>query len=224
MFKICPEINSTSRNLTPVFIIFFIGALSMILLSGCATFNGTRFEHVLGSRQNLIKLGHDIAEDLERQAYPPLTPMHPDQPILMTTYVNNNNLNETSHFSMVLQEHITSRFVQMGYTVREIKLGKSLQINPTLGEKILSRQLKDIEPSQQAQAISVGTYSLTNSRIYLSARLVNPENGNIISSSDYVMNLNDERMAMLGVRHQATATMDPVDEPPQSILNKLLYW
>jgi hypothetical protein len=201
-------------------VLVFIFSLS---LASCASFNGTRFEGLLGTHHNLIDLAYSIAEDLESQAYPPLTPRNPDQPILTTTFVSNNNLDETSKFSRILQEHLTSRFVQMGYTVREIKLRNNLQIEPGHGEKILSRRLQDIQPSQKAQAVSVGTYSLTNDAIYISARLINPENANIISSNDYIIALNKNTLAMFGARVNSQETIYPIEEPQQSFMTRILY-
>ena len=194
-----------------------------MLLSSCSTFNGTRLEGLLGTHHNLIDLAYTMAEDLERQAYRPLTPRNPDQPILTTTFVSNNDLDETSKFSRILQEHLTSRFVQMGYTVREIKLRNSLQIEPGQGEKILSRRLEDIQPTQKAQAISVGTYSLTNDAIYISARLINPENSNIISSNDYIMALNKDTMALFGAKMNSQDTIYPIEEPQPSFMTRILY-
>ena len=194
-----------------------------LMLSGCATFNNTKLEGLLGTNENLIDLAYTIAEDLERQAYPPLTQRNQDLPILITTFANNHNLTETSQFSRILQEHLTSRFVQMGYAVREIKLQKKLHIQPGVGEKMLSRQLEDIQPNQSAQALTVGTYALTNSNVYISARLINPENGNIVSSVDYSIPMNTEMIAMFGIHHTANIPVDPVEEPRASFMTRLLY-
>lgn len=200
-----------------------LASIFLMLMSSCATFNGTRLESLLGTHRNLIDLAYTMAEDLERHAYPPLTPRNPDQPILTTTFVSNNNLDETSKFSRILQEHLTSRFVQMGYTVREIKLRNSLQIEPGHGEKILSRRLEDIQPTQKAQAVSVGTYSLTSNAVYISARLINPENSNIISSNDYIMALNKDTMALFGTKMNSQETIYPIEEPQPSFMTRILY-
>ncbi len=119
-----------------ILIVFFV-----IIIPGCSYFNGTRFENILGKDTDLISMASKIADDLEKRAYPPLIARHPDQPILTTTFVNNNDLDQTSHFSRVLQEHMASRFVKRGYTVREIKLRDKLHIEPKSGETMLSRDL-----------------------------------------------------------------------------------
>lgn len=198
-------------------------SIILLMLPGCGALNNATVEGFLGSNNNLIDLAYVIAEDLERRAYPPLSPRDPDLPILATTFANNHNLEQTSQFSRILQEHITSRFVQMGYTAREIKLQKQLHIQPRVGEKMLSRQLDEIKTTQTAQAIAVGTYSLTRNDVYISARLINPENGNIISAADYQIPINQEILAMFGSHIRANRPIDPVEEPKASFMTRLLY-
>lgn len=198
-------------------IVFFI------FLQSCAYFNGTPFEGYLGAEKNLVDMAYDIAEDLDENAFPPLTPRHPDLPILATTFVNNNNLDQTSHFGRVLQEHMTSRFVQLGYTAREVKLRGQMAIDPQSGEKMLSRNLLEINPEQTAQAISVGTYSYINRTMYISARLIDPHSSNIISSVDYKLIMDENVLAMFGIALQSEDDMDLVEEPRQSFVTRVLY-
>jgi hypothetical protein len=194
----------------------------LLSLCGCSSFNGTSMESYLGAEDNLISLSYKISEDLEENAIPQLMPRHPDQPLLTTTFVDNNDLNQTSRFGRILQEHITSRFVQLGYTVREIKLRNNLLIRPKSGEIMLSRDLKLINPSLSAQAILVGTYSFSRRTMYISARLINPENSIIISSMDYQLIMDDNVLAMFGLK---IAKDDPntIERPKESLINKIFY-
>ncbi len=193
-----------------------------LLLSGCTYFNGTRMEGLLGADENLIDLSYKIAENLEESAYPRIMPRTPDQPLLVTTFVDNNDLNKTSHFGRILQEHIASRFVQLGYTVKEIKLRKDLLIRQKSGEILLSRDLQQLNPTLSAQAILVGTYSYTNRIMYISARLINPETSAIISSADYQLIMDDNVLAMFGLK---IARDDPytIEKPKESLINKIFY-
>jgi hypothetical protein len=202
------------RSLFSLFLLF--------CLSGCTYFNGTRLEGLLGADENLISLSYKITEDLEKNAIPRLMPRHPDQPLLMTTFVDNNDLNQTSHFGRILQEHITSRFVQLGYTVREIKMRNNLLIRPKSGEILLSRDLKLLNPSLTAQAALVGTYSYSKRTMYISARLINPENSTIISSMDYQLVMDENVLAMFGLK---IAKDDPytIEKPRESLINKIFY-
>lgn len=191
--------------------------------TGCTVFNGTKVEGLLGADENLIKLAYKITDDLEKNAYPRLIRRHPDKPVVTTTFVNNNDLNKTSQFSRILQEHMNSRFVQLGYSVKEIKLREKMLIRPKDGEKMLSRDISEIQPSFPAQAISAGTYNFSNRIMYISARLINPENSNILSSVDYKVVMDKNMLAMFGLQIQENESIDLIDPPRQSFLTWLLY-
>ena len=142
-------------------------------------------------------------------------------PILVTTFVDNNDLEKTSHFGRVLQEHIASRLVQLGYTVREMKLSNTLKIEPRNGEIILSRELAQLNPNQEAQAILAGTISKTNKILYISARLISPINNNILATDDYQLCMDADILSMFGLRHQNNSEK-PINEPQQPALNSIL--
>ena len=200
--------------------------LSLLLtlsLSGCSYFNGTKLEGLLGADENLVSLSYKITKQLEEGAVPRLMPGNPDQPLLITTFVDNNDLSRTSRFGRILQEQITSRFVQLGYTVREIKLRDSLLMKPKSGETILSRDIHLVSPSLSAQAILVGTYSYTNRTMYITARLINPENAAIISSADYQLIMDENVLAMFGEKRAAEDDQYFIDPPKQSAFDKIFY-
>lgn len=199
----------------------FILTLTLLSLSGCANLNCTRLEGLLGGKTNLVTFSYKIAEDLIEQALPPLTPMHPEMPVLVTTFVSNSDLEKTSSFGRLLQEHIISRFVQLGYTVRELKMANNLYIEPQSGETILSRDLSQLDPNLQAQGIVVGTFTRTNRILYLSTRLIDPSNNNIISSNDYKLCMDDDILAMFGLKRHMDNS-NSISEPSQPILNKIL--
>ncbi len=195
--------------------------ISLVLITGgCAELNCTRFENILGGSTNLVKFSYQIAESLIGRAQPALIPFHPDMPVVVTTIVDNNNLAKTTKFGRVLQEHISSRFSQMGYTVREIKLGSSLYIEPQSGETILTRDLTQLDDGNDAQAILVGTFSRSNRILYISTRLVNPVNNNIIASDDYRLCMDNDIASLLGFRVQNGGS-DMIDAPSQPVLNNL---
>lgn len=196
-----------------------------LLPAGCSSFNCTRLEQQLGAEQNLITLAEKITDNLTQDAFPPLMPRQPDLPILTTTFANNDNLKETSRFGRILQEHITSRLVQLNYTAKELKLRQSLLMQEQSGETMLSRNLRDLDAKQSlaAQAILVGTYSYTDRVMYISARLINPKDRTIISSYDYRLCMDDNVLAMFGLQRQPSSSGDEVDPPRKSLINTLFY-
>ncbi len=185
--------------------------------SGCSRFNCTRLEDLLGADTDLISFSYNIADRLTASANPPLVPLNPDMPILVTTFVDNNDLEKTSQLGRTLQEHIASRLVQLGYTVKEIKLSNSLSIEPRSGETILSRDLKKLSQTQKAQAILVGTLSSTNRTLYISSRLINPITANVITSDDYRLCMDDHILAMFGLQRAERDEMIQEPERPFAV-------
>lgn len=217
--KLC-EIRCQSTKLfrIPLSVILIVLIFMLLLQSGCSSFNGTRFESTLGSKTNLIQFSYTIADQLAENSMPPLVLRHADMPILITTFVDNNDLKQTSQLGRILQEHIASRFVQLGYTVREIKLSNTLRIEQKSGETILSRDLSLLSDEQPAQAILAGTISRINRILYISARLINPINHNIMATNDYKLYMDDDILAMFESVRRPDEDK-PIAEPRQPFLN-----
>ena len=191
------------------------------LLSSCSAFNETRLENYLGKDVNLVDYSYDIADDLIAEAFPPLVPRQNEMAVLTTTFVDNNDLKSTSHFGRLLQDHIGSRFVQKGYSVNEIKLGKRVTVNQQSGETILSRDLSQIKPSQKAQAVLVGTVSQAQRTMYISARLINPVNAKIISSKNYRLYMDRNVLAMFNSKIDDGSQV--IQQPSEPLMNSILY-
>ncbi len=192
------------------------------LLTSCSSLNCTPLERFLGADINLIKLGGTIADELLVSAMPPLMPRHPEEAILTSTFVNIDDFESTSTFSRLLQNHIGARFVQQGYTVKEVSLRNTMKIRPGDGEKILSRDLSLISPDQAVQAVMLGTYSLNNRVLYITAKLVNPLNRNVIAANSYRLCMDDNLLAMFGLQRYRK---DPngIDPPRGSLINDIFY-
>ena len=111
-------------------------------------------------------------------------------PILSTSFVNLDDLKETSAFGRLMGVSVASRFSQHGYRVVELRLGKgNVVIQEKNGAFVLSRETARLEGSHDAQAIIVGTYSLDENWIYVSVRLVGIRDNSLISSYDFSMRM-----------------------------------
>ncbi|MEE4166196.1 MAG: FlgO family outer membrane protein [Desulfocapsaceae bacterium] len=213
----------TSQNQAKsYFFTIFCIAASLFFLSGCSSFNETKLENSLGKDVDLIDYSYAIADDLLKTAYPPLIPRQREMALLTTTFVDNNNLKNTSHFGRLLQDNISSRFVQQGYTVHEVKLTGNLRIEEQSGETILSRNLNLLSRSQKAQAILIGTISHSQRTMYISARLVNPHDSTIISSNNYRLYMDNNVLAMFNLRKGGDDS-DMIKSPSEPLMNSLLY-
>ncbi len=194
-----------------------------ILLSSCSSLNCTRLENLLGADVNLISLGNKITDDLTGSAMPPLMPRHPEEAVLTSTFVDLNQLEKTSRMGRLLQSHIGARLVQLGYTVKEINLRNTMKINPGDGETILSRHLSEITPDQPVQAVLIGTYSITNRTLYITAKLINPVNRNIISANSYKLCMDDNLLAMFGLQRKQHSQDNGISAPSESLIDKIFY-
>lgn len=194
----------------------------LLLMSGCSEFNGTRLEPVLGGDINLVELGDKVAETLTAQTS--LIPQQPDQPLLVTTLVNNDRLNDTSSFGRSFQNNIAAGLVNRGFTVKEIKLRRDLLVELHKGEFMLTRNLPEMAATQRAQAVVVGTYTLVNRVMYLSVRLVSPAHQTILAVYEDKLYLDDNNLRLLGFKFANGTDGEEMVQPPKpSVLDSILY-
>jgi len=174
-----------------------LGKFGVILI--CILFLGLSscmgFKAYWNLDQNIIKHSYKAADMLIDRTELPLAP---NQPILIGSFVNIDNLDKSSTFGRTVSECIASRLNQRGYKVVEMKLRNSVFIRKSGGEFLLSRELKNISVEHNAQAIVVGIYSEASTYINITSRLINVSDNTILSSYDYRMPLGSDIYKMLG--------------------------
>ncbi|MDM8518314.1 FlgO family outer membrane protein [Desulfobacterales bacterium HSG16] len=151
-------------------LLLFISGIAIFTLSGCCR------------DANIMSSSYRATDRLISR----INPIFPrDQTVLTASFVNIDNLEESSTLGRTISEYIGSRLSHHGFKVIEMKLRKSIFMKKAAGEFVLSRELKDISVKLQAQAIIVGTYSIGKDVIYVSARVINLEDSTILSSYGY---------------------------------------
>jgi TolB-like protein len=113
-------------------------------------------------------------------------------PIAVTTFVDLDNLYETSTFGRVLSEMLLSEMSMKGYNVVEVRLGEAMQIMHNKGEFILSRDTANLRSDQNLSAIIVGTYVVSPERVYLNTRVIDPASARLISVGSVEMEKTEE--------------------------------
>jgi TolB-like protein len=161
--------------------------LASILVLGCSASRSyvpppsTSEQHVLTG--GLVKSGYVIADSLVSKSKVPISN---NDTILVASFVNINNLQESSTLGRMLAEHVASRLSQRGYKVIDMRLRtESVFMQEGKGEFLLSRDLREVSKNHNASAVVVGTYGEALYGIYISARIINPADSTIISSCDY---------------------------------------
>ena len=142
----------------------------------------------------IINANHKAADALLRKLHVELAK---DNPVLVASFVNIDDLKDSSTFGRTVSEHFASRFNQKGYTTIELKLRTNVFIRQGSGELMLSREVAEISTKHQARAVVVGTYAVASSKVYLTARVVNVADGRVLSSYDYSLPIGRNTFKML---------------------------
>jgi hypothetical protein len=65
------------------------------------------------------------------------------------------------------------------------------------GELVLTREASKVSAEVNAQAVIAGTYAVAGKEIYLNLRMLNAGSGEILSTADAVIPLNDNTMVLV---------------------------
>ncbi|NOT86034.1 MAG: hypothetical protein HOP02_14910 [Methylococcaceae bacterium] len=156
-----------------------------VLLAGCQTLNDKYY----GINDN-----HAAAQQLVNYGK-----MHLDRnkPLIVASFVNINDLSESSPLGRSISQQFATVFTTNGYRVIEMLLRKDIYIKQNSGEFLLSRELKNISHDHHAQAVIVGTYAVGETRVYVTAKVINADTSVVISAHDYSIPIDKDTKALL---------------------------
>ncbi|VAX21735.1 hypothetical protein MNBD_NITROSPINAE02-816 [hydrothermal vent metagenome] len=120
-----------------------------------------------------------------------------DSPIVVTTFADLNNLNQSSVFGRVIAEQLLDELHRAGFTVSEIRKGRDIFMKEALGEMILSRNARNVLSKSSARAVIAGTYVVTTKSVIINARLLDINSPLILSSSSYSLKMTEELKKLL---------------------------
>ena len=156
---------------------------SLLLLVGCIQNYQYQTPRYNKKKQDIIDISYMAADVLIKNLSVYISKA---TPIVVTSFANINNLEESSTLGRLLAEQMASRMSQKRYSVVEIKLGQdSLFVKERTGEFILSRKLDNISTQFNASYVIAGTYSVGGASVYVSTRIVRVSDNLIVSSSDF---------------------------------------
>lgn len=122
-------------------------------------------------------------------------------PLLVATVVDIDQLDRSSTLGRLISEHVSSRLVQKGYAVTELKMREPVYMRTPEGELMLSREVREISAKHGAQAVAVGIYASdtrgANGVVFVSLKLVRPGDNTILGTSDYALVLTQGSYGML---------------------------
>lgn len=124
-------------------------------------------------------------------------PVAKNAPVLVATLVNIDSLNQSSRFGRLVSEQIATRMTQLGYNVVEMKLRSDVYIREGAGEMLLSRDVRDLSKSYDAQVVVVGNYAVAAGYVYLTLKVVTVSDNRVVAAVNYQLPLTENNRALL---------------------------
>ena len=118
-------------------------------------------------------------------------------PLGVTTFVNVDDLYNTSTFGRMVGEQLMSELAMRGFDVVELRHADALQFMNTGGEFALSRDVAALRRQRDLGGVVVGTYVASPVRVYLNARLVDPTSSMVLSAGSVEMSKTEEIARLL---------------------------
>ncbi len=168
-----------------------LACLAAVALPGCAQFYYGAAAGPLWNT-NLIDANYRAIDKMLEQAT-----LDPRQPVLVATLVHIDRLTESSRLGRVFSEHIAGRLTQRGVRTTELKLRDKLLMHREQGELMLSREVREVSQTHNAQAVLVGTYAATMATLYVSLKLVHPSGNTVMAAYDYALPMDENVRGLL---------------------------
>ncbi|MGE4456484.1 MAG: FlgO family outer membrane protein [Arcobacteraceae bacterium] len=130
----------------------------------------------------------ELTKDITKQLLS--THIKPDKKtIIVTSFVDLNQLNSTSDFGRLVGENMISQLHMEGFRVKEYRGQNAVSINAS-GEFNLTRDIKKLPNTIEAEYILIGTYSNINeTTLSINARIVDFANGDIYATATSIYSL-----------------------------------
>ncbi|MDD3250253.1 MAG: FlgO family outer membrane protein [Smithellaceae bacterium] len=153
----------------------FVILLILIVIYGCGHFSGNQKP----DNTDLILISKKIVDGLEKNM---INDISGDQ-IIVATFVNVDNLMESSTFGRIIAEQVSAEFANRGHKVVEVKLrNNSIFFNKGKGEFLLSRDVQEISKSHNTSCVVVGVYGDGYKGISITSKMIEPNTNIIISA------------------------------------------
>jgi len=110
--------------------------------------------------------------------------------VIVSTFVNLNQLYKTSGLGRIMAEQMINEFQRTGIEVVDVRMTPAIQITEGYGEYGLSRDMAQLSYVQDAQAVVVGTYTISDGQVMVNARLLQQGDGSVLSSGSIVFEAN----------------------------------
>ena len=173
--------------------------IATLAITGCTDSNTKKAEPTWeeAARSPFVPVNYKAAESLIAQMRVPPGQAHP---LIIATVVNIDAIEQSSTLGRLISEHVSARFTQVGYRAIEMKFRNSVYVKRDQGELMLTREIKELAQSYEAQAVVVGTYGAANDYAFVNLKVVDPKSNIVLAAHDYVIPLDTTTKALLRSR------------------------
>lgn len=168
------------------YLIFFI-----LLLTGC-----TKLEVIDPSENYFVKSNYQAANHLLNLTKNKLPA---GSSVIMATVVNIDAIEKSSTLGRAVSDQISTRFIQAGMNMIEVKFRENIYVKQNEGELALTREIGKIAKNHNANAVIVGTYAISDKLVFMNLRIIDPTTNIAIAATDYVLPMNSDIKILLGI-------------------------
>ena len=165
--------------------------------AGCATENGTARKdptYEQAAANPLIPANYAAAASLLGRLQGQLAG---GQPLIAATVVNIDALDRSSTLGRLISEQVSARFTLAGHRMIEMKFRNNVYMARDQGELMLTREIRDLASSHNAQAVIVGTYAQSSDMVFVNLKVIQPETNVALAVHDYALPLDSMTRSML---------------------------
>lgn len=166
-------------------------------VAGCATENGTGRKdptYEQAAANPLIPANYAAASSLLGRLQGQLGE---GQPLIVATVVNIDALDRSSTLGRLISEQVSARFTLAGHRMIEMKFRNNVYMARDQGELMLTREIRDIASSHNAQAVIVGTYAQSSDMVFVNLKVIQPNTNVALAVHDYALPLDNMTRSML---------------------------
>ncbi len=118
--------------------------------------------------------------------------------IVAASFVELDDLDQTSGFGRLASQQVGSRIGQHGFRVLEARIGAELRMDVRHGEFLLTRDsVRLLATEYEAHAALVGVYSPAGDKVFVSARVVRLADNAVLGAYEYYVPLRGEVSQLL---------------------------
>lgn len=136
---------------------------------------------------DIMATNHQAARDMAGQIKETVLP---GDLVLTASFVNLDDLSETSSFGRLVSEQIADGLAEREIAIVEMKLrSQAILVVNGSGEFALNREALGHVGLDQAKAVLAGTYLVTKNQVIVSARIIRTSDKVVLAAHDYALPL-----------------------------------